>query len=514
MRDASARRFLSLWLRRLSTDRIARRDRRASAPLVAAGMAGNALCLTGLNDAAAAAGLTPGMPLAAARAMFPALTVAEADPRADRALLEKLADGCLRYTPLVGIAAPDGLTLDITGCAHLFGGEEKLRRDLLRRLHGAGFQARAAIADTVGAAHALARHGGMAVAPPGGARAALHGLPLVGLRLDPDIVCALAQSGFKEIGALYHLPRAPLAARFGSVLWLQLDRALGLQDEAIAPRQPPPRFCVDRAFAEPLVRMDDVLAVAEGLAERLTMLLERQGVGARRLELMLFRLDGTVQRLEAGTSRPLRDAAFVRRLFADRLTVCEDDYDPGFGYDLVRLCVHEVEALAARQVGLVGGKDGEALARLIDRLTARLGEQRVLRPVEQDTHIPEAACVALPARQTHRAASYGSPRQDTLLAARPLRLFARPQPLDVTPMATAPDGVPLRFRWRRLQHAVVASEGPERIAMEWWRDAQGTALTRDYFRVACRDGARFWLYREGLYGEAARPRWFVHGLFA
>jgi protein ImuB len=514
MRDLSARRFLSLWLRRLSTDRIARRDRLSTAPLVAAGLQANALCLTGVNDAAAAAGLTVGMPLADARAMFPALAVVEADPNADRALLETLADGCLRYTPLVGIAAPDGLTLDITGCAHLFGGEETLRRDLLRRLKAAGMHARAAIADTVGAAHALARHDGIAIAPPGGARDALRLLPLAGLRLDADTVRGLAQSGLREIGALYHLPRAPLAARFGRGLWLQLDRALGLQGEAICPRLPPPRFSVDRAFAEPLVRMEDVLTIAEELAMRLTLLLEQQGAGARGLELMLFRLDGTVQRLAAGTSRPLRDAAFIRRLFADRLTVCEDDYDPGFGYDLVRLCAHDAEPLDARQAGLAGGETEEALARLVDRLTARLGEQRVLRLVEQDTHIPEAACVALAARHDHACASSGLPPQDTLLAARPLRLFARPQPLDVTPMATAPDGVPLRFRWRRMQHEVVASEGPERIAMAWWRDAEGRARTRDYFRVACRDGGRFWLYREGLYGEAARPRWFVHGLFA
>jgi protein ImuB len=513
MNDASARRFLSLWLRRLSTDRITRRDRLAPEPLVVAGPSGNMLCLTAVNDAAARLGLDTGMALADARAMFPGIAVAQADAAADAALLERLAGWCLRYTPLVGIAPPDGLMLDITGCAHLFGGEAPLRRDLLRRLKRAGFMAAAAVADTVGAAHALARHGGMAVAPPGSTREALRALPLGALRLDPETVQGLAQSGFKEIGALYPLPRAPLAARFGIGLWRQLDRALGLQGEAITPHRTPPRFSVERAFAEPLVRMEDMLCVAEGLAERLTLLMEQQGVGARGLELLLFRLDGTVQRLAAGTSRPLRDPAFIRRLFADRLTVCEDEYDHGFGYDLVRLCGHEPERLDARQDGLSGGTDTEALARLTDRLMARLGEDRVLRLVEQDTHIPEGASVALPARAAKDAACPAPAPQDTLLAARPLRLFARPQRLDKTPMATAPDGVPLRFRWRRVQHEVVASEGPERIAMEWWRDAEGAALTRDYFRVACQDGARLWLFREGLYHET-EPRWFVHGLFA
>jgi len=512
--EFSARRFLSLWLRRLSTDRIARRDRLPPLPLAVAGAVGNALCVTGLNDAAAKLGLTPGMSLADARAMYPALAVTEADAAADAALLGNLAGWCLRYTPLVGLAPPDGLRLDITGCAHLFGGEEALRRDLLRRLKAAGFHVCAAIADTVGAAHALVRHGGAVIAPLGGQREALAELPLAGLRLDPEIVQGLKQSGFARIGALYPLPRAPLAARFGAVLWQQLDRALGRHGEAIMPRLPVPNFSVERAFTEPLVRMEDVLSVAETLAARLAALLAERGQGARSLTLLLFRLDGAVQALQAGTSRPLRDPAFIRRLFADRLTVCEDEYDPGFGYDLVRLCAGETEALEAAQDGLSGGNDSEALARLTDRLTARLGEAAVLRLAVQDTHIPEAACMAVPAREARDfAVPTVLPSQDTLLGPKPLRLFARPQMLD-NAVADVPDGPPRRFRWRRVLHEVTQSEGPERIAMEWWRDADGHALTRDYFRVACKEGARFWLYREGLYRETAWPRWFVHGLFA
>ncbi len=502
------RRFLSLWLRRLATDRIARHDKET--PLAVAGPVGNAQLLTAVNDAAARLGLVAGLPLADAHAMFPTLAVAEADAAADAALLAQIASWCLRYTPLVGLAPPDGLTLDLTGCAHLFDGEEKLRRDLMLRLKAFGFQARAAIADTVGAAHALARHGKLAIAPPGGQREVLAQLPLAGLRLEPEVVQGLKQSGFTCIGALYPLPRAPLAARFGLELWLQLDHALGRQGEAITPGLPAPRFTVERAFAEPLVRMEDVLTVAEELAGRLTALLAERGQGARGLELLLFRLDGRMQRLTAGTSRPLRDAAFIRRLFADRLTACEDEYDPGFGYDLVRLCAGETEALEAAQAGLSGDNDDEALARLTDRLTARLGEHQVLRLVEQDTHIPEAACTALPARTVRKAAPAPLPPQDTLLAERPLRLFARPQPLDDEAVATVPDGPPIRFRWRRIVHDVIASEGPERIAMEWWRGAGGPS--RDYFRVACKDGARFWMYREGIVGQ--HPRWFVHGLFA
>ncbi len=471
---------------------------------------GNAQLLTAVNDAAARLGLGVGLPLADARAMFPTLKVVEADARANRALLEQIAGWCLRYTPLVGLASSDGLTLDITGCAHLFGGEAHLRRDLLQRLQAFGFAARAAIADTVGAAYALARHGKTVIVPPGEQREALRDLPLAGLRIEPQIVQGLKQSGFTAIGALYPLPRAPLAARFGSGLWLQLDRALGRQGEAIVPRVPAPAFAVERAFAEPLVRTQDVLTIAEDLAARLTARLAERGQGARSLTLLLFRLDGVVQDIVAGTSRPLRDAGFIRRLFADRLTTRDCDYDAGFGYDLVRLCADEAESLEAVQDGLTDGNAAEAVARLTDRLTARLGEQQVLRLIEQDTHIPEAACVALPARMVREFAGVPLPPQDTLLAARPLRLFARPQPLDDEAMAQVPDGPPIRFRWRRVLHDVIASEGPERIAMEWWRGSGAPA--RDYFRVATRDGGRFWLYREGLVGQ--QPRWFVHGLFA
>jgi protein ImuB len=303
-----------------------------------------------------------------------------------------------------------------------------------------------------------------------------------------------------------------LAARFGIGLWWRFDQALGLQSEAIVPRQKPPRFSVEQAIVEPLVRMEDVLTVAEQLAQHLILLMTQQGAGARNLELLLFRLDGKVQHLTAGTSQPLRDPAFIRRLFADRLTTCEDEYDPGFGYDLVRLSAFESETLTPIQEGLSDRDSTQALARLIDRLTARLGEQKVLRLTEKSTHIPEAACIGLPARQTRSLVALSSPPQDTLLAARPLRLFAHPQLVDA--MAEVPDGPPIRFRWRRVLHEVIASEGPERIAMEWWHNAQDGALTRDYFRVACKNNARFWLYREGLYGEAQKPRWFLHGLFA
>ena len=514
----------------------------------------SALRLSGLNDAAARLGLKAGMALADARAMYPTLTVADADEEADQRTLEAIADWCDRYTPLVGLDAPDGLKLDVSGCAHLFGGEATLCRDLVRRLGRQGFQARAAIADTFGVAWATARYGAAdaaSVVPPGATREVLLPLPVAALRIEPETVAGMAQSGLKHIADLIERPRAPLAARFGQELVRRLDQALGREDEPIVPRLPLPSALVERRFADPIALESDVLGSIENLARSLAGVLERRGEGARLLQVALFRTDGKVHRLEIGTGAPLRDPARTRRLFADRLAVLGDECDPGFGFDMVRLSALVTERCDPAQTVFDAPEQNTELAHLIDRLGARFGLRRVQRLAPQNTHIPEFAVAALPAHAAaHAGASLAfSPRysalsragtarslppfggglgrgaakknereiahgpvQDSLAPARPIRLFARPEQIEA--IAEVPDGPPVRFRWRQVLHEVAQVEGPERIAMQWWRDEEGRALTRDYFRVKSRAGARVWLYREGLFGrEVERPRWFLHGLF-
>jgi protein ImuB len=524
-----------------------------------------------MNDAAQRLGLRTNMPLADARAMHPGLAVAPADEAADRQTLENIADWCDRYTPLVGLDLPDGLMLDITGCAHLFGGEAALGRDLLARLAAQGFHARAAVADTAGCAWGLAHYGEAALVPPQRMRSALIPLPAAALRLAPETVAALAEVGLKAVGDLLDLPRAPLAARFGENLVRRIDQALGREDEPITPRLPLPSYVAEQRFADPIGLERDVLGTIARLATRLGAAMERREEGARLLQAALFRTDNKVYRIEVGTGAPLRDVNRIVRLFADRLAAIGDACDPGFGYDMVRLAALVTERSASVQAALAGdvlANDAE-LWHLIDRLGARFGPRRVTRLVPQDTHIPEFAVAALPASRaaasipspavprippplagegregerglssrTERvkfqrapsppspASGRGSPMpydleaaprsapdfQDSLAPSRPVRLFARPEPVEA--VAEVPDGPPARFRWRRVLHEVVVAEGPERIAMEWWRDDTGQALTRDYFRLECRDGLRAWLYREGLFGrETAQPRWFLHGLF-
>jgi protein ImuB len=502
-----------VWLKRLSTDRIARCSPAPDdAPLIAVAPVKSALLIAALNNAAALLGLKTGMALADARAMYPALAAVDADPQADQALLESIADWCDRYTPLVGLDAPDGLLLDVTGCAHLFGGEAALCRDLVGRLARQGLQARAAVADTVGCAWGVARYGTAFVVQKGAVREALSPLPLAALRISSDIVAALAQMGLKRIADVLDRPRASLAARFGQDFIRRIDQALGREDEPITPRLPLPAAMAEQRFPDPIALEADILGTIEHLARELSGLLERRGEGARLLQVALFRADGKVHRLEIGTAEPVRDPQRIRRLFADRLAVVGDACDPGFGFDMVRLSAFMTERHVPAQTGL-GAADPAALAHLIDRLGARFGLHRVCRLMPQNTHIPEFAVAAVPAHVVRRAPAIAAIEQDSLAPVRPIRLFQHPEPIEA--VAEVPDGPPVRFRWRRVLHEIAVSEGPERIAMEWWRDTEGRALTRDYFRVESKEGARMWLYREGLYGrEIAQPRWFLHGLFA
>jgi len=523
-----------VWLRRLPTDRIRRSPPEA---LVVIAPVKGALRLSAVNDAAAALGLRIGMPLADARAMHPKIAVADADEHADFALLEAVADWCDRYTPLVGLDPPDGLLLDVTGCAHLFGGEAALAADLLRRLGSHGLQVRIAIADTVGCAWAVARYDTPSVVPSGDQQNVLAPLPLAALRLPSETIEALSQVGLKRIADVLDRPRAPLAARFGGEFVRRIDQALGRDDEPITPRLPIPEAIAEQRFADPIALERDVLGTIEKLAGKLGTLLERRGEGARLLQAALFRTDGKVFRIEVGTSEPLRDPARIRHLFADRLGVIGDEVDPGFGFDMLRLAALVTERHEPAQTGVATPDHAVELAHLIDRLGARFGLHRVTRLMPQDTHIPEFAVMAVGANcagsvgfSAHSRASGnpvlgpGSPlsrgrtelqytpqQQDTLAPTRPIRLFARPEPVDA--VAQVPDGPPVQFTWRRMRHVVAHAEGPERIAMEWWRDEEGRMLMRDYFRVESREGVRVWLYREGLHAQTS-VRWFVHGVFA
>lgn len=452
------------------------------------------------------------MGVADARAMHPDLEIVEADPEADRRLLEGVADWCDRYTPLVALCGADGLFLDITGSSHLFGGEQAMLDDVLKRLQDQGFSACGGLASSPGMAWAAARFLDQVPVAPGAEAEALAALPVAALRLEPALCASLESVGLRRVGALMQAPRAPLARRFGTPLLTRLDQALGWLEEAVSPRLPVAPLAVERSLAEPVVLEEELERLILMLSATLKADLERRDEGARVLQLALFRVDGAVCRLTVGAARPLREPALIRRLFRERLTAL-GGVDAGYGFELVRLCALETASFEAEQGDLAreGHVAEVGLAHFADRVRARLGAAALALPRPLESHIPERAVAPVPfAGHPAGPARAGNGR---IAPERPIRLFSRPEPVEVA-AAEVPEGPPLRFRWRRALHRVTRAEGPERIAPEWWRDEKD-APARDYFRVEDEEGRRYWLYRQGSYGASpAIPRWFMHGIFA
>ncbi|MEQ1951609.1 DNA polymerase Y family protein [Mesorhizobium sp. CN2-181] len=469
--------------------------------------------IAALDAQARALNLKAGMGVGEARAMHPNIEAVEAEPEADRRLLEGLADWCDRYTPLVALDGTDGLFLDITGCAHLFGGERGMMDDLLCRFFHQGFEIRAGLASTPGAAWAAARFSGDLIVAPGQEEELISPLPLSALRIDPGICGSLESVGLRTVGAVMAAPRAPLTRRFGPTLLLRLDQALGQLEEAISPRLPVAALSVERHLAEPIILTDDIELLTKMLAESLKAGLERRCEGARSLMLSLFRVDGEVSRIAISMTRPLREPSLVQRLFRERFTALNGTIDAGYGFDLVRLSALSVAPFAASQADFTGegARDETDIALFADRVRARLGDRALSIAVAVESHWPERAVRHLPFSEPPPAFGRDS-REENL--DRPINLFAMPEPIEV-PVTEIPERPPLNFRWRRALYRIARSEGPERIAPEWWRQGEAETLPRDYFRVEDADGRRFWLYRQGLY-EAGKPspRWFMHGIFA
>lgn len=478
--------------------------------------------MAALDARAEALGLQVGQALADARALTPELFCVDYDPAAEAASLARFARWCGRWSP---DAAParrspqaQGVLLDVAGVAHLFGGEAGLLADLRTRIGTLGLTAAVAMADTPGAAWALALHAPQAakawlIAPPGAGLAPLQNLPVAGLRLEAGLAETLRAVGLRTIGEVARQNRASLARRFGPALIERLDQAAGRAGEPIRPLAPPVRLLAARRFPEPLLTLEAIERVAASLSARLAPKLAELDSGARRLALRLYRVDGEVLQIAIGAGRPEQEPARLARLFKERLAAMAERLDLGFGVDAAELEAIAWERLERQAQALdpaaAAAADAEARAIVLsDRLAARLGEGAVRRLSPQASHLPERAQRVAP-----RTATPGVFDAE-LGARRPLVVFEPPEPIEA--VAEVPDAPPRLFRWRRVAHQVARAEGPERIGAEWWAvaSAEGSNRTRDYYRVETREGRRFWLYREGLYGEGEdAPRWFLHGSF-
>ncbi|MFN4096024.1 MAG: DUF6504 family protein [Sphingomonas sp.] len=497
-------------------------------PLVTSIRASNRVLVAAACPVARALGIVPGMAVTQARAYGSALDIRPADPAGDLAALHRLAlMAALRWAPSVAVEGNDTLLIDITGVAHLHGGEARMARRIVRLLARRGYTARIAIADTPGAAWALvhfAARDAVLICPPGQHAAALTPLPIPALRVDPAAVELLRRLGVEQIGPLAAMPRAPLARRFGGALVTRLEQALGTLPEPLAPVVPREAISVQRRFVEPVATAEGIAHWIGALAPELCAALEAAGLGARAVELVADRVDGVPQRIRIGLARASRDPLHVTRLIARRI----EDVEPGYGIDAITLHVRRAEPLAAQPFDERLDEEAKPdLAPLADTLATRIGPRRLWRsrPVESD--VPERSVgrdgVLDPPERSGPKIRPGDVRQ-LLRAAppdpwrpdwpRPARLLARPERLDHV-LAELPDQPPRRFTWRGRTVRVVRADGPERIVGEWWRRSAETHAVRDYFRVEDEGGHRYWLFRrgDGERGVTGDLSWYLHGLF-
>lgn len=493
------RRTLSLWLPQLPLDRRVRLgDGRTAGPFAIVAEIRNAWRLTHLSGEAARAGLSPGLSLPDARAICPALLTEPADPAREEALLRALWRWADRFSPLVSLDPPDGLFMDITGCAHLFGGEAAMAETVREEAGDLRIAARIGVADTKGAAAALARFSSVpvSIAEPGATAEALQSLPLAALGLEPGLLHDIRRTGLQTVGQLYEMKTGELARRFGLDLTVSLDRNLGRAPDPVVPKSAGPVYAARATLPEPIGHKDDLERIILRLAESVCGRLSAAQCGARRYRLTVRPVDARDEVLAIGFAKPNAAPDAVLQQFRSPI----DKLSLAFGADFFRLAAESVEPLHPRQTGFDRKTEREDdRADLISTLGNRLGFDRVRLFAPGDSHLPEREFTTVEAMDCREAIVWTpSPRM------RPLRLYHPPEPVRVETAGRPP----LKFEWRRRSYETAHASGPERLAGEWWRDDAGGV--RDYWRVETRDGLRLWLMTwPGRDGDA----WHMAGRF-
>lgn len=538
---------MAIWLAQLSVDRwrlsngLKRGEGADSEPVALIAETAHGPRVEAVNAAAKAQGVNAAMMLADARTLCPQLAVHPADPAGDLDALEKVALWAQRWGPWSTVDAPDGVIVDVTGVAYLFGGEDRLLDDVQGRFATRDMTVRAAIAPTAGAAWALAHYGkNSAIVSAGEDMAArLSGLPVAALRLDADVLTVLRRLGLKCLGDLNSVEgantnrrrntrdnsgRDALQRRFrrqfrggakgrkspASNPLVRMDQLLGRVPEPLLPIVPHDMPLVQRRLMEPIRHRDLLDQVLSDLAQDMARVLEGRGEGARRLDLGLWRVDGEVIVRTLEMAAATRDPAHIIRLFASKL----EGVNAGFGIESLRLRASWAQSLALSQDNIETATEnasaaplGTSLAACVDRLMVKLGQRAVTKPVSHASHLPERAQIWQPpltAQSSHQEALQ--------IHKKPLKLFDKSEKISVACIIS--DGFPQSFTWRGSLREVVKAEGPERIAPEWWREKSTTRL-RDYYRVEDAEGRRYWIYRQGIGGDGrgGTPNWFIHGLF-
>jgi protein ImuB len=467
----------------------------------------------------------------------------------DLGLLRNLAHRCRRYSPLVGIddsETPDSLFLDITGGAHLFGGEARMVRQVVADFRRWGFPARAAVADTLGAAWAMTRTTTLArtatepmIVLSGHELPTLSRLPVEALRISAEVAEVLRDLGLFTIGHLAALPRETLPSRFGPEVLRRLDQALGHIPEPIVPERPEEPIEAAYGCEPPIENRAAIEIILQRLLERVMSKLRLRNDGILQLDVELIVSEKKPARFSVGLVRPSLDQKRLRELLRLQLERVQlKGRLAGAKLRVVRTAPLEADQAALFETAerCHARRD---LDSLLNRLSNRLGPRAVLCPRLAPDYQPERAVeyatLAEQISQKSRARSKrsatggssrlaaGAPGKNVtrltrnkaayfvrgslcgceFIPRRPLRLFPEPVPVQV--YSVVPDGPPIRLHWDNRVQQIMHCEGPERIDTGWWR---WPAVYRDYFRADTENGQRLWLFHARDEGS-----WFVHGEF-
>ena len=497
------RRYVAIWFRHLKTDWMVRRQPDLKdVPFVIAAPEHGRMVIQAANTAAQAKGIDVNMVVADCRAVLPGLQVFDDKPELTGKALKALAEWCLRYTPVVAVDQHDGLILDVSGCPHLWGGEKPYLKEIIGKLRSFGYDVRAAIADTIGAAWAVSRHGKtIPIVEHSYQLEAILPLHPKALRLDASILERLEKLGLYQIQSFINMPRKALRRRFGQSMLTRLDQALGQEYEVINPIQPVEPYQERLPSLEPIRTATGIEIALKQLLEKLSVRLAKEEKGLRKCVFKCYRIDGVIQQIEIGTSRTSRNVAHLFKLFEMKIA----NIAPALGIEVFTAEATIVEDISAAQDALwdfTEGGNGTAIGELLDRIAGKLGADTIHRYLPDEHYWPERSVKAASSLAEQPQTSW---RTDL---PRPIHLLRNPEKIEVTvPM---PDYPPMLFHYNGELHNVNKADGPERIEQEWWLN-QG--LYRDYYCIEDEKGARYWLFREGSY-EQGDPKWFIHGFFA
>ena len=495
------KRYVAIWYRHLLTDWITRRQPvLKDVPFVMAAPERGRMIVKAANPIAKKEGIDVNMVVADCRAVLPTLQVFDYKEGLAEQLLTALAEWCIRFTPIAAIDQPDGLILDATGCTHLWKGEQPYLDDICKRMRGFGYDVRVAMADTIGAAWAMARYGQHQMIPTGGHTEALLPLPPAALRLDTTIVARLHKLGLYHVRSFINMQRKALRRRFGQELLTRIDQAFEQEIEVINPVCPIEPYCERLPSLEPIRTATGIEIALKQLLEQLCLRFAKEEKGLRQCIFKCYRIDGNIQQIEIGTNRASRNAEHLFKLFEIRIQQIE----PDLGIELFILDAPVVEDLLSKQDAFWNDTttDISAVAELLDKIAGKLGMQTIHRYLPAEHYWPERSYKQATSLQEQATTEW---RTDL---PRPLHLLSEPELIDVT--VAIPDYPPVLFNYKGNVYRIKKADGPERVEQEWWLQK---GLYRDYYCVEDEGGARYWLFRLGHYYNS-EPKWFLHGFFA